>query len=208
MEDYPNMRYTDIFSHTAKVLQNRTKLIYTDYAEDHYLPVNTFTEWLKDRIGSKNIILDFEFRNDVKWLMDIIRGSQEKYDLSKLYEVVDSWRANKPILISSQTGSGKNTFIRKILMPKVFNENYRNNCYDKILLLSNRIALNRQSKLQYAQSIREITGNGEYVRKFTEELQDKGIDRHSDFGFITICSYKQLMKTERPPSKDGGLYCD
>ena len=43
LEDYPNVRYTDIIGHTAKLLQNRTKLTHKEYAEDHYLPVNTFT---------------------------------------------------------------------------------------------------------------------------------------------------------------------
>ena len=56
------------------------------------------------------------------------------------------WECEKPVLLSAQTGSGKNTFIEKVLIPYRKELNYTQNVKKKILILSNRIALNTQLK--------------------------------------------------------------
>jgi len=56
------------------------------------------------------------------------------------------WESQKPVLISAQTGSGKNTFIEEVLIPYRKKLNYTQNVKKKILILSNRIALNAQLK--------------------------------------------------------------
>lgn len=58
----------------------------------------------------------------------------------------DRWEPSQPIFISAQTGQGKNYFIENTLIPYVRNMNYRKNTKQKILILSNRLALKRQIK--------------------------------------------------------------
>lgn len=50
------------------------------------------------------------------------------------------WKNQNPVLISAQTGSGKNTFIENIIIKHCIEYN------KKILIISNRIANNRQQK--------------------------------------------------------------
>ena len=99
------------------------------------LPENTFMNWLRDRILNENIKVNFEFIDSQKyeWLSDALALEIRK------------WNINTPVFISAQTGTGKNTFIRKKLLKKVFDDNIEHNSSNKILLLSNRVALNRQS---------------------------------------------------------------
>lgn len=139
------------------------------------LPSNSFMNWLRDRIDNGNINIDFNYidSKDCKWLSDALKNK------------INLWNHLTPVFISAQTGTGKNTFIREHLLLRAYQSG------ERILLLSNRIALNRQSKLQYAQYIRDLTGNSYYVEKF-DEYTNKGIDKFSDFGFITICSYHQF----------------
>lgn len=139
------------------------------------LPSNSFMNWLRDRIDNGNINIDFNYidSKDCKWLSDALKNK------------INLWNHLTPVFISAQTGTGKNTFIRENLLLRAYQSG------ERILLLSNRIALNRQSKLQYAQYIRDLTGNSYYVEKF-DEYTNKGIDKFSDFGFITICSYHQF----------------
>ncbi|GBG56593.1 hypothetical protein SPFL3102_00405 [Sporomusaceae bacterium FL31] len=50
------------------------------------------------------------------------------------------WTPNIPILISAQTGSGKNTFIENVIIKQMVRLS------GNVLILSNRIALGRQEK--------------------------------------------------------------
>jgi len=56
------------------------------------------------------------------------------------------WRSEAPVLISAQTGTGKNTFIEDVLLAHVTQINKDSNIDNKVLLLSNRIALRKQVK--------------------------------------------------------------
>ena len=110
------------------------------------VPQNSFMNWFGDRIRAGNIKMMFNYidSNKYKWISEAI--SKQK---------INSWNNATPIFISAQTGTGKNTFIRKTLLKKIHNDNMRFSSQDKILLLSNRIALNRQGKLQYADYLHE-----------------------------------------------------
>ena len=141
------------------------------------VPNNSFMSWLRDRVDNGNININFHYidSEECKWLSNALETK------------IDLWNCLTPVFISAQTGTGKNTFIRKNLLKRVYQSS------GKILLLSNRIALNRQSKLQYAQYIRDLTGSSYYIEKF-DEYTNKGIDKFSDFGRITICSYHQFYE--------------
>lgn len=62
------------------------------------------------------------------------------YVVDGLKEKVDSWDSRNPIFIDAPTGSGKNTFIREVCIPRAL-QSGRN-----ILIVSNRIALSTQQK--------------------------------------------------------------
>ena len=186
MENYSH-RYTDIPKIDGKVT-----------IDNHMLPTNSFVKYLISRNQSKNINIAFKYRNikdnqQYRWVTNAIRGNENEYDRESLNKEINSWNPYTPVLISAQTGRGKNTFIKDELLEKVWNENLMYHRNDKILLLSNRVALSRQTKYEYAQKIRDITGNDSYIKKFNEELQEKGIDKFTDFGFVTICSYHQVF---------------
>lgn len=56
-------------------------------------------------------------------------------------ESFKDWTPDKPVFISSPTGGGKNTFVENVLMPFIEQRNHKNITQNKILILSNRIAL-------------------------------------------------------------------
>lgn len=88
-----------------------------------------------------------------------------------------SWNQN-PVFISAQTGMGKNTFIENTLIK---------NCLEtgtKILILSNRIANNRQQKGRIA----HLVGCEEYL----ELYKPKGLDNIEEFKNVRIVSYQKL----------------
>ena len=102
------------------------------------------------------------------------------------------WTADCPVFISAQTGRGKNFFLKDVLVRSVHSENVRNNEKRKILVLSNRIALTRQSKKDWNQSLIDITGDDNFT-KF-ELYTNKGVDSQLlDLGTVTVCSYQQLL---------------
>ena len=148
--------------------------------EAETVPSNTFMRWLR-RISDENINIIFEYIDSkkFKWVSDAL-GSH-----------VQRWNILTPVFISAQTGTGKNTFVKENLLTRVYFDNVRNSLNKRILLLSNRVALNRQSKYKYAEYIRELTGDSSYIENFNKYTVD-GIDEYVDFGVITICSYQQL----------------
>jgi hypothetical protein len=56
------------------------------------------------------------------------------------------WEPNQPVYISAQTGQGKNFFIENTLLLYVRELNYKNHTDQKVLIISNRIALHMQIK--------------------------------------------------------------
>lgn len=69
-----------------------------------------------------------------------------KYDGTILEDTKDRWEPIQPVFISAQTGQGKNYFIENTLIPYVRDLNYKNNTKQKVLILSNRLALQKQVK--------------------------------------------------------------
>ena len=123
----------------------------------------------------------FSFSKDTKYVSDNIKE-----------EDIAQWTHKKPVFISAQTGRGKNFFLKDTLVRIVHNDNIRKDVKHKILILSNRIALTRQSKKDWNLSLVDITGDSN-EEKF-ELYTDKGIDKLlSDLETVTICSYQQLL---------------
>lgn len=163
------------------------------------LPYDYFIRWLKKRlqerdiedwngntIGStsntfRDINLEFYYSDEHKHLSDFIN-----------YKMMSGWNSKTPIFISAQTGAGKNYFIQHTLLETL--ENNNSQAKDQILILSNRIALNRQSKKQFAERIFELTGYN-YIDEMENLYTPKGIDKFCiDFGVVTICSYHQFYE--------------
>lgn len=61
-------------------------------------------------------------------------------------DTVDRWEPSQPVFISAQTGQGKNYFIENALIPYVKRLNIKNRTNQKVLILSNRLALKCQIK--------------------------------------------------------------
>ena len=56
----------------------------------------------------------------------------------------DKWEPKQPVFISAQTGQGKNYFVEKTLLPYVRELNCKKHTDQKVLIISNRIALRLQ----------------------------------------------------------------
>mgnify|MGYP002625204283 CR=1 FL=1 len=122
----------------------------------------------------------FPFDDEKKYLTHFIND-----------EEIANWTSDTPVFISAQTGKGKNYFIQHSLIRKVHNDNKRYERNDKILLLSNRVALNRQSKLALAELLIDL--GYDKPSKTITCYTDEGIDKlFIDLDIITVCSYHQL----------------
>ena len=82
----------DLISHVENSVTTERRV-----AEE--VPENSFMNWLRIRISSKNINIIFEYVDSkrFKWVSDA------------LYSHVPKWNIRTPVFISAQTGTGKNT---------------------------------------------------------------------------------------------------
>lgn len=71
---------------------------------------------------------------------------ESQWDSSIATNTQDRWEPLQPVFISAQTGRGKNFFIENELIPYVRKLNYRKNTKQRVLILSNRLALRQQIK--------------------------------------------------------------
>lgn len=141
-----------------------------------------FTDWIEEKTEEGS--LKFNFRlNDEGYVSDRIT---EK-DLS-------TWTPRIPVIISTPTGSGKNTFIQTTLLKYAVSNRVKGE-NDRILILSNRIALSRQSKRRFAEKVVEYTGNYGCLERLDTLYTAEGSDKLCfNFGPVTVCSYHQLWE--------------
>ena len=145
------------------------------------LPSNYFMEWLREKISIGQIRLNFHF------------DDKERYLDRFLCSEIDNWNPSTPVVISAQTGAGKNYFIQNTLLPKLIEENPGQN--NLILILSNRIALNRQTKYKFAELLVEYKHDAKYLTEIRDFYTPEGIDHiYINFDVVTVCSYHQLYK--------------
>lgn len=75
-------------------------------------------------------------------------GDHYKVDIDFDYQIKansdNRWEPSQPVFISAQTGQGKNFFVEKTLIPYVEKLNYENKTKQRVLILSNRLALKCQ----------------------------------------------------------------
>jgi len=110
--------------------------------------------------------------------MVFIKNSKEKYVAAGMGEEHMSWEPSNPVLMTAQTGGGKNTYFEETILPYTKTKNV------KVVIISNRIANNRQSKRRLA----KIMG----WHKNLEKLTPAGLDDVQSIGNVMILSYQKL----------------
>ena len=175
------------------------------------IPMSYFMYWFRERVEPCK---EHFFGDDNRYEKTIkvnLRYSEKMY-LTKFItdDEINAWHCDTPVFISAQTGTGKNYFVQHQLLRHLYEENKQNGTDYEILILSNRIALGRQSKQDFAESIARITGNKSYLEKF-DSYTPKGIDQeYSDFGMVQILSYQAFAGSKDVLSQHNFKYiiCD
>lgn len=145
------------------------------------LPSNYFMQWFRKNVSDGKINFDFRFNDRKRYLNDF------------LAEEIDKWKSEIPVIVSAQTGAGKNHFIQRTLLPKLIEENPTED--NLVLILSNRIALNRQNKLKLAELLIEYKHDAKYRMEIERFYTPEGVDHiYINFDVVTVCSYHQLYK--------------
>lgn len=156
------------------------------------IPENHFLKWLHDKMVNEDIVINLGYK-DCKYITEFIRS-----------EEASQWTANTPVFISSQTGSGKTTFVYDVLIKDIILKSQAPN--DKVLLLCNRVALSRQCKYKAAEWQKNFRKNSSY-EKMLAKHQVRGIDEDCpDFGAVHIYTYHQIYhKILREKSNNEGF---
>lgn len=94
-----------------------------------------------------------------------------------LSEEVKYWSSRDPTIVQAPTGTGKTTFVYKVLIPEALRLG------KNVLILSNRIALSAQQK----DTIMDIISS-----PLKGRLTAKGIRETEDFGAVRVITYHRL----------------
>lgn len=113
----------------------------------------------------------------------------------------DKWEPNQPVFISAQTGQGKNYFVENTLLPYIRELNRKKRTDQKILIISNRIAL----RLQTESRIKNIND---------QDFEENTIYSYREFA--DVISYQSILnrvddlkkKQERQTSRYIFVICD
>lgn len=142
-ENNPNSEY---YSHHPKELKNGCLMNYG------LSQINCGLQYVSEGIGDHykvNTIKHHKIRGyRIEKTKDYLMGDR----------TIDRWEPAQPVFISAQTGRGKNTFIEKDLIPYIRELNLKKETRQKILILSNRVALTLQVKDRIQQGIRYKDG--------------------------------------------------
>ena len=152
------------------------------YIAGDRFPQQTFMSWLRE--NSPEHLSDVKFypaHKNETYLSDYITSDD-----------IASWNADTPVIISAQTGIGKNYFVLKKLLNQLLTQH---NQKDTMLLLVNRVALSRQNKFYLADVMKSLVGNFKYEEILNNYYKNEGIDNLCiDFGSVTVCTYHQCYK--------------
>lgn len=94
-----------------------------------------------------------------------------------LEEEFPTWSSQQPVLISSQTGTGKNRFVMEYLIP------YARKTGQRVYLFTNRVALSLQQK-------RELLHMDEYPNIFSNDE----LEKMTDFNHVSIINYQSALQ--------------
>lgn len=110
-------------------------------------------------------------------------GEDYKIKLGQNHEIeantYSRWNPKQAVVISAQTGQGKNYFVENVLIPYVIRLNYQNKTEQRVLIISNRLAL----KCQVSNRLRESDGMHE---------NDEGRIYHYK-GIADVITYQSIL---------------
>ncbi len=89
----------------------------------------------------------------------------------------DKWEPIQPVFISAQTGQGKNYFVEKALIPYVRELNHKKRTDQKVLIISNRIALRLQIENR--------------IKNNNQDVEEDAIYSYEDFA--DVISYQSIL---------------
>ena len=89
----------------------------------------------------------------------------------------DKWEPIQPVFISAQTGQGKNYFVEKTLLPYVRELNHKKCTGQKVLIISNRIALRLQIENR--------------IKNNNQDVEEDAIYSYDDFA--DVISYQSIL---------------
>ncbi len=179
-----------MFGFSEQPAGGRVRLVFSPH-----IPTNYFMDWFRARVEPIN---RQDYENDRRYAETItvnLHYSEKKYLTEFITDAeINYWNSEKPVFISAQTGTGKNYFVQHLLLRHLYEENKRTGRNDKILILSNRIALGRQSKQDFAENIAGITGNSSFLKEM-KKYTPEGLDKFTDFGMVQLYSYQAFLNS-------------
>lgn len=89
---------------------------------------------------------------------------------------VPTWIHQNAIFICAQPGRGKTTFVRDVIIEQAVRTG------ENVLLLSSRTANSLQQKRMIAKQLQTM--------ELLEDLTERGLQKHTDFGHVKICTYQ------------------
>ena len=110
-------------------------------------PRQTFMSWFKENYR-KHLFIDVNFypiANNPQHFSDFITSKD-----------ISSWHSETPVIISAQTGIGKTHFVLENLLRQTLSTK---NEKDVMLILVNRVALSRQTKIELAGILKSLIGD-------------------------------------------------
>lgn len=149
------------------------KSMYQRIMDEVYSPLYKYN-WV-DVPDMENVSVS---RYNKKWVSEIVSE-----------RLVQRMQGNTPLFISSQTGSGKTTFIFENCIPVAEKEG------KKVLYLCNRTALKNQIKKE---AMKNPWNNSTYVdgikvAEYKEYYTEKGLSKEHKFGLIDIYAYQEML---------------
>ena len=108
-------------------------------------------------------------------------GDAFKINTKHSFEIetnTDKWEPRQFVFISAQTGQGKNYFIENTLLPYVRELNCKKHTGQKVLIISNRIALRLQMENR--------------IKNNDQDVEENAIYSYGDF--VDVISYQSILK--------------
>lgn len=149
-----------------------------DYLRYGSHPLN---EWLTS--GDVSMHYVYKTRREANYVQELI-GDEWRH-----------WNPQTPVFISTQTGTGKTTFIDKEIIRSVLTDNRHNHKHSEALFCLNRTSLHRQEIYSLSESIMQYTG--EDFCSQLDDYTDEGLDKHIHrLGDVYIITYQHLASSD------------
>lgn len=110
---------------------------------------------------------------------------ETQWDYTIRTGTTDRWEPSQPVFISAQTGRGKNYFIEHTLIPYVEDLNGEHNSEQRVLILSNRLALREQIKNRLA--------NGDDDTAVEHDPEEDMETYHPYGPYVDVITYQSLL---------------